>query len=363
MPRSCAWCSTPFPPNEALEETPAGRRVAFDAAKGRLWIVCGRCERWNLAPLEERWEAIEECERAWRSTQRRMSTGEIGLARLPAGLDLVRIGAPMRPEFAAWRYGDQFGRRRRRAWIMGAGAAVGLGAVGAGAVAAGATLVALLPIVQLVTILSSVATSGALATAKPVADPDGGAVLPFGYPRLVAAPDADGGWGLDVPYSARLGADGRAIGSWFARSQSKMAIGSIRLSGPAAQSFLARYAPRLNRAGAPAGRIADAVSLIAEAGGPEHLPGFLAAHRTRFSAQQLLGDSGELQHLPVPVKLALEMSSHEELERTLLASELAALEAQWRSAEEEAAIADALLLPPEVTAKLEALRKSLAPSP
>ena len=30
------------------------------------------------------------------------------------GLDLVRIGEPLRPEFAAWRYGDQLGERMRR---------------------------------------------------------------------------------------------------------------------------------------------------------------------------------------------------------------------------------------------------------
>jgi len=363
MLSSCAWCSTPFPPNESLATVATGRRVAFDGAKGRLWVVCGRCERWNLVPIEERWEAIEECERAWRSTRLRSSTGEIGLARLPEGFELVRIGAPLRPEFAAWRYGDQFGRRRRRAWVMGIGAGAGLGALGAGAFAAGATLVALLPVVQLVTILSSVATSGALASRKPVADPGGGSVIPFGYPRLVAASLADGGWGLEVPYSARLGEDGRMQGSWLSRSKSNMAVGSIRLVGAPAQAVLARYAPMLNRAGAPASRIGEAVSLIAEAGGPAALPRYLAEHRTRFSAQQTLGDSGELPHLPVPVKLALEMSSHEEVERAFLAGELAALEAQWRVADEEAAISDALLVPAEVTAKLEALRKFRSPSP
>ena len=34
---------------------PVGRRLAFDPAKGRLWVVCRSCERWNLTPLEERW--------------------------------------------------------------------------------------------------------------------------------------------------------------------------------------------------------------------------------------------------------------------------------------------------------------------
>ena len=100
-------------------------------------------------------------------------------------------------------------------------------------------------------------------------------------------------------------------------------------------------------------------SVIADAGGPEALPRWLASNRARIAAQQVLGDSGELQHLPVPIKLAIEMSSHEEVERALLAGELAALEAQWRAAEEEAAIADQLLLPREVAAKLDALRQAV----
>jgi hypothetical protein len=25
-----------------------------------LWVVCRHCERWNLSPLEERWEAVEQ---------------------------------------------------------------------------------------------------------------------------------------------------------------------------------------------------------------------------------------------------------------------------------------------------------------
>ena len=115
MYATCLFCDTPFGGNDVLESMPVGRRVAFDADKGRLWVVCRSCERWNLTPLDERWEAIEDAERMFRSTRVRVSTDNIGLAKLSEGLELVRIGAPLRPEFAAWRYGDQFGRRRRRA--------------------------------------------------------------------------------------------------------------------------------------------------------------------------------------------------------------------------------------------------------
>jgi len=111
MYSTCLFCNTQLGTNEAIECFPVGRRLAYDAAKGRLWVVCRRCERWNLTPLEERWEAIEECERAFRATKLRVATDEIGLTRLQEGLELVRIGSPQRPEMAAWRYGDQFGGR------------------------------------------------------------------------------------------------------------------------------------------------------------------------------------------------------------------------------------------------------------
>jgi hypothetical protein len=108
------FCHAPLGTNESIEHFPVGRRLAFDGAKGRLWVMCGVCERWNLTPLDERWEAIEECERSFRASRLRVSTDNVGMARLREGTTLVRIGEPQRPELAAWRYGDQFGRRRRR---------------------------------------------------------------------------------------------------------------------------------------------------------------------------------------------------------------------------------------------------------
>ena len=36
---------------------------AYDPDRGRLWVVCEFCRRWNLAPIEERWEALHQLER------------------------------------------------------------------------------------------------------------------------------------------------------------------------------------------------------------------------------------------------------------------------------------------------------------
>src|SRR5688572_26286595 len=135
MYSTCLFCNADLGKNEVIEHFPIGRRLAFDAAKGRLWVVCRSCERWNLTPLEERWEAIEECERLFSETRLRASTDNIGLAKLREGLELVRIGTALRPEMAAWRYGDQFGRRRRKHLIYtGAGIAAVAGLVVAGPV-------------------------------------------------------------------------------------------------------------------------------------------------------------------------------------------------------------------------------------
>ena len=102
---TCLFCHADLRRDEVVESFPVGRRLAFDPARGRLWVVCPKCERWNLTPLEERWEAIERCERLFRATRLRAGTGEIGLARLAEGTELVRIGEPQRPEVAAWRAG------------------------------------------------------------------------------------------------------------------------------------------------------------------------------------------------------------------------------------------------------------------
>src|SRR5215208_6684376 len=128
MYSSCLFCNAKLGANEVVEHFPVGRKLAFDAARGRLWVVCTRCTRWNLTPLEERWEAIEQCERLFRELRTRAYTDQMGLAHAADGLDLLRIGRPPRAEFAAWRYGDQLGERRRRLLAHGASSALVLGA-------------------------------------------------------------------------------------------------------------------------------------------------------------------------------------------------------------------------------------------
>jgi hypothetical protein len=110
----CIFCSADLKANAVLERFPVGRSVAFDGQKGRLWAVCPRCARWNLAPIQERWEAIDDAERLFRDTRTRVQRESIGLAKLRDGTRLVRIGAALSGELALFRYGELLLRRRRR---------------------------------------------------------------------------------------------------------------------------------------------------------------------------------------------------------------------------------------------------------
>src|SRR5262245_11361102 len=124
MYSACIFCHSQLGSNQVIEHYSVGQKLAFDKQRGRLWVICRSCSGWNLAPLEERWEPIEECERAFRGTRVRFSTANIGLAAHRSGLELVRIGRPLRPEFAAWRYAPRMKRRRRQALLIGAAGSV-----------------------------------------------------------------------------------------------------------------------------------------------------------------------------------------------------------------------------------------------
>jgi hypothetical protein len=346
---TCLFCNGDLGRNEAIEHFPVGRRLAFDAAKGRLWVVCRKCERWNLTPLEERWEAIEECEREFRATKLRVSTDEIGLARLKEGLELVRIGAPQRPEMAAWRYGDQFGRRRRRHYAMLAGGVAVAGVV----VVAGPMLglvsgVAINPMWQLVNAGRGIYRH---RTFVRVPTPTGEVLrtrlTDLGKVRLSSV---GGEIVLDVPVPA-----GHPAGPWYRyRSGREMR----ELTGDAAIRAAGALLPRINQKGGSRDVVQRAVAVLEADSAPERV--FTRAvgslDRTeRWSA----GKHGVslLHKLPLHTRLALEMAAHEDAERRALEGELHILEAAWRDAEEIAGIADDMFLPESVEADLARLKR------
>jgi len=326
MYSTCLVCHADLGANEAVEHFPVGRRLAYDAAKGRLWVVCQKCGRWNLTPLEERWEAIEECERHFRDTRLRVSTDEVGLARVRSGVELVRIGRPLRGEMAAWRYGDQFGRRRRSALIevgIGAGA---LGAALVGGVAAGVITGA--PLFWIwagrnwVARLNDGRRVARLATPYGVRE-----IQRRNLQELRLRPDGDAGYLLDVAHDR----------------------GWEEYSGREALRVAGQMLPLLNGFGATDPQVRSAVREIERVGDPERYFGFAA---------QVARQAGvtSLARYPREALLALEMAAHEEQERRALEGELAALEAAWKEAEEIAAIADDMFLPESVGRALDRVR-------
>jgi hypothetical protein len=345
MYSTCLFCNRPLGSNESIEHFPVGRRLAFDAAKGRLWVVCPSCERWNLTPLEERWEAIEDAERLYRGTRLRAATDQIGLARLRDRTELVRIGAPLRPEFAAWRYGDQFGRRRRRQMLVAGAGLTAIGAVVAGGVAAG------VGVGGLGWMLARIARTAVK-----------------GNPRSVVARIRTNDKQI---LRVRLGHLSQT--SLEPGSLAPIAIdlrhdaGRWRFEGPEAMRVASTLMPKVNRYGGTKQTIAQAVNELEEQHGSEGYLDRLSRvarvttrppmSRVRFGIMNDLPDAGLFGLTPVQ-RLAFEMALHEEAERRAMEGELAELEAAWREAEEIAAIADNLLIPAGVERKLEDIHQT-----
>jgi hypothetical protein len=50
MYSTCLFCHQALGANEAIEAFPVGRRLVFDQQRGRLWVVCRKCQKWNLSP-------------------------------------------------------------------------------------------------------------------------------------------------------------------------------------------------------------------------------------------------------------------------------------------------------------------------
>lgn len=360
MYSTCYHCCRPLGANEAIEALPVGRRLAFDGRAGRLWVVCRGCERWNLTPFDTRWEAIEQAERAFRGTRVRASTDNIGLARLADGTELVRVGKPLRPEFAAWRYGDQFGRRRRRNALITGGVVVGVGAAIAGAAALGVGVAALAPIAHIFNMYKLV--GGTVARGREQTLPNGGRFVPIGAPRLIESGPA--GWGIDIGYALKREAgDLRPPARLSLFGEGKNEQGRVQLYGTEALPLLREYLPRINRRGASGARVQDAVQLLDQAGAVEDFPRWAAGMRREWSAKANWGDMGDLNYIPAPARLALEMALHEDSERRALEGELHLLEEAWRDAEEIAHIADNLLTPASISARLEALRGNSSSEP
>ncbi len=350
LPRACIYCTADLGRNPVIEHQPIGERLAFDEEKGRLWVICAHCLRWNLVPFDRRWEAIEACERLYRVTATRFATDQIGMARTSSGLTLIRVGRPVGQEFASWRYGESFRIRRRRTRIVTTVAGVPLAAMYASShvmrILDGrvSSIAGVLGAGVMVVFTSSMGMRWGrdLATSirqrLPVRSPETNRRVTLRAKdvqatRLVLDDD--------IP-ALVVAASGRTGGT------------ELRFTGETLDSTLVRVLGKLNAADGSRGDLEAAVRLLTDLQrtNPEApLP---------VAARMIHSPPGgvPLKDVSGPVRLALEMRANEDTERQLLAGELRFLERQWREADALAAIADGLLLP-----SLDALDTTTATSP
>jgi hypothetical protein len=377
----CLFCSADLQRNDTIEEFPVGSRLAFDAFKGRLWAVCPRCARWNLAPIETRWEAVESAERRFGGARVRVHSENIGLARLPDGTRMIRIGEALPLETAAWRYGDRAVRRERRLWLGTAGSVAGASALAIGGLpllaAAGAPIIAAGVAVQIAANYWLLRSQFRPVYRVPAGlSPTGREVVlrhvHAAFARVVPADDAHG-FAMEVPLPLPPQREERAgIVRWIP-------VPPLRVEGDEAERMLERVLVGANPRGFGRRRLRAAVQRLSAAGEPRRLfrelakqeagvfPAWLAHNTNRnavpdprggmqrfigtFRGERIAGAPlpGPKRVLPRADVLALEMALHEETERRALHGELRVLEAAWREADEIATIADALPDDPPAT--------------
>lgn len=309
----CIFCHAPFPENETLEHFRRAGRVAFDPARGRLWALCAACHRWSLAPIEERWEALDELEKVVTDRGRLLSQTD-NIALLRAGdLEVVRVGKAGRTEEAWWRYGRDLQARRKRSHVIQAvegvawiAAAVATGGAMAGVWGAGVS-------VHLARWwrFGSTAWKGEAACESCGAPMERLKFSETGALMLLSEGD-------QVIVLRRCPA-----------CKAKYGRGQV-IGGVAAEHLVRRSLAWHHFSGASEKRVREATAAIEAAGSAEGLT-------RRVTGQGVRLDGLEKDRTAA---IALEIAVNEETERRLLEMEVAALEARWKEEEEIAAIAD-----------------------
>ncbi len=330
----CILCHKPFPPNGIFGHLPPGRRLAFDPERGRLWVVCESCHRWNLCPIEERWEALHQLERMARDQSLLVAETD-NIALLNAGeLFLVRVGKAGLAEQAWWRYGRELHKRR----------------------------------------------SSFFSTRSQIAAYTFGAMQYLG--ELVGLGDEDltitwddtpaadilrwrrFGWAawhghLDCPYCQSTLRALRYDISWWVfpqvDGQGRVSVqvpcprcdpwtpkNVYTIEGPESENVLRRVLAYQHIMGAPEGTIREAARVIEDAGGTD--PGAL---------EKLVSGPGKksLWGMGKTRSIALEIAVNESVEHRMMAQELKALEFMWKREEELARIMDEELTPKDILEK------------
>jgi len=327
MYRTCAFCNGKLDGDGGPSGLGVGRRLAFDEWKGRLWVICPKCSRWNLAPLDDRLERIEALARAAGEGRVAAATEQVALIRWQT-YDLVRVGKPRRLEFATWRYGERLRARRREqlkfvlpVTVAAVGLAVAVNVAAGGSVG---VFVWNMPNIARMLYTGMVGRRRVTLVEPPICERCG-TVLQLrakhvAYARVVRQTQQDVGLILSCPSCHTEGA---------------------MLVGHEAQAALRQGLTYLALARGRQQRVEEAARLVESAGGPDQLIADVA--RRALTLRSLAGER----------RLALEMAVDEQLE-------IEELERQWKEAEEIAEIADGTLSSdPLLDQELNRIRKRL----
>jgi len=345
----CFICRRSLGTNTSVAHLRIGERIAFDVDRGRLWVVCRRCGQWCLTPIEERWEAIADCDMLFQRAEARVSKANVALARA-GDVELIRIGQAGRDDIANWRYGPRFARRRRRARVvLGAAAIVSGGitgaflyAVGAATVSTGSTFVG----------AWLVAFAGMYAyqlRRLPDWAPVARLSLPGGSHRTLHRSDLAG-------ITLHRRDDQPRV---FARVQLGDALATY--TGDDLIDLLTRILPHANWGGASRETIVAATAAVDRA---EGLTGPGSSPR-RGAWTRLLSPRRDvpqpLMSMPIVDRLALEMAVAEEVERREMTTALPQLTERWSEEEEIARTSDDMFLPRWVGDWIRATTRRLRP--
>ena len=316
----CFVCHAPFPRAGVVEHFPLGRRVAYDPERGRLWAVCDACGGWTLAPIEERWEALDELEQVVTRRTRRArfagKTDNIALFRVGSA-NIIRVGKTTLIEEAAWRYGQPPSLKRDGADPF-APRPLGLGETLLGAA-----------------YILRTSLSGAHRAHRK------GAVrrwVRFGDTAWRGQRDCKAcGFVLkrlsyfDCRVMILKDAGDEALTPSLVRPCPRCrdeTEGGLHLEGVSAEHTLRRVLAHSQDRGVPHSHLRAAGSLIDYGGGPAGISSILARYG------RYLGE------LPITSAVAVRVLANEAYEQRMLNLEAAAVERRWREEEELAAIID-----------------------
>ena len=321
---TCAFCSGALGGDGGSSGLAVGRRFAYDGWKSRAWVICQRCGRWNLTPVDSRLEAVAALERMAAAGRIAATTEQVALVRVDA-YDVVRVGKPPRVEMATWRYGERIKARQRekmKVVVPVAIAVVGLSV--AVNIAAGGTMGAFMG--QIPSLANGIYT-GLVGNRKVPIEPPicahCGKVMVL-RSRHVRNARLQHGMGADLALLLRCPRckdEGALLEGADAETALRSGLTYLNL----------RHSRRLKK------KASEAALQVNACGGPE-------AFLTRQAQREVT-----VATYKGAEALALEMSVDEQ-------AELRELERQWRDAEEIAEISDNLLTPPAIDDELKRLK-------